>query len=114
MEAHEGVLDIVVELTLDILVIDILGHGVVDIQQCHSILGNAGTDVLAQRAVDIHFAGHGDAAGGQTGIDIAGLKAEGFGESGPALVGKDNILSGALVLLSPVQQRQLELCHALQ
>ena len=71
-------------------------------------------DVLAQSAVDIHLAGHGDAPGGQAGVDIAGLKAELLGEGGPALVGKGHILPGALVLLGPVQQGQLKLGHPLQ
>ena len=32
VEAHEGVLDVVVELARDILIVDVFGHGVVDIQ----------------------------------------------------------------------------------
>ena len=114
MEAHEGVLDVVVELPGDVLVIDVLRHGVIDIQQRHRVAGDAGADVLAKRAVDIHLAGHGNPPGSQAGVDIAGLKAELLREGGPALVGKGHILPGALVLLRPVQQRQLKLCHALQ
>ena len=64
VEAHEGVLDVVVELARDVLVIEVLGHGVVDIQKCHRIAGDAGANVLGKRAVDIHFAGHGNTPGG--------------------------------------------------
>ena len=39
VEAHEGLLDIVGELAGNVLVVDILGHGVVDIQQSHGIRG---------------------------------------------------------------------------
>ena len=54
------------------------------------------------------------ATGGQTGVDIARLKAELLGECGPALVGKHHIFPVALVGLGPVQQGQLELRHPLQ
>ena len=114
MEAHEGVLDVVVELAGDVLVVDVLGHGVVDVQQGDGVTGDAGANVLAQSAVDIHLAGHRNTAGGQAGVHIAGLKAELLGEGGPALVGKGHILPGALVLLGPIQQSQLKLSHPLQ
>ena len=114
MEAHEGVLDIVVKLAGNVLVVDVLGHGVIDVQQGDGVAGDAGTDVLAQSAVNIHLAGHRDTPGGQAGVHIAGLKAELLGEGGPALVGKGHILPGTLVLLGPIQQGQLKLSHPLQ
>ena len=114
MEAHEGVGELVVELAGDILVVEILGHGVVDVQQGHGVAGEAGADVLAEGAVDVHLAGHGDATGGQAGVHIAGLKAELLREGGPALVGEGHVLPGALVGLGPIQQGQLELGHPLQ
>ena len=86
--------------------------GVVDIEDGDRIAGDAGADVLGERAVDIDLAAHGDAAGGETGVDEAGLKAELFGEGGPALIGKGDILARALVLLRPVEQGQLKLRHA--
>ena len=49
----------------------------------------------------------------RAGVHIAGLKAEGLGEGGPALVGKGHVLPGPLVLLRPVQQGDLQLGHAL-
>ena len=114
MEAHEGILDVIGELAGDILIIDIFGHGVVDIQQRDGVTGDAGADVLAEGTVDIHLAGHGDAPGSQAGVDIAGLEAELLRESGPALVREGHVLPGALVGLRPVQQRQFELGHPLQ
>ena len=113
VEAHEGVRQLVIELALDVLVVDVLRDGVVDVQQGDSIAGHARADVFAQCAVDVHFAGNRDAAGGQTGVDVAGFKAELGRERRPALVRKDNVLARALVSLCPVQQRQLELRHAL-
>ena len=112
VEAHEGIGQAIVELALDLLVIDVLGHGVVDVQQGDGIARHAGADVLAQGAVDVHLAGHRDAPGGQAAVHIAGLKAELGGEGRPALVGEGHILPGALVLLGPVQQGQLKLGHA--
>ena len=112
VEAHEGVAELVVVLALDVLVVDVGGHGVVDVEQGHGVVRYAQADVLAQRAVDVHLAGHGDAAPGQAGVDVAGLKAELAGEGGPALVGEGHVLPRALVVFGPVQKRQLELRHA--
>ena len=114
MEAHEGVGDLIVELAGDVLVVDVLRHGVVDVQQRHRVAGDARADVLAQRAVDVHLAGDRDAAGGQAGVDVARLKAELLRERRPALVRKGHILARTLVALGPVQQRQLKLRHALE
>ena len=114
VEAHEGVLDAVVEPAGDVLVVDVLGDGVVDVQQGDGVAGDAGADVLAQRAVDVHLAGHGDAPGGQAGVHVAGLKAELLREGGPALVGEGHVLPGALVVLGPVQEGELKLGHPLQ
>ena len=48
MESHEGIRQLIVELTGDFLVIDILGNRIVDVQQGHGIAGHAGADVLAK------------------------------------------------------------------
>ena len=116
MEAHEGVVElvVVVELALNLGLVHGGGHGVVDVQQGDGVAGDAHADVLGEGAVDVHFAGHGDAAGGQAGVDIAGLKAELAGEGRPTFVGEGHILAAALVVLSPIQQSQLKLGHALQ
>ena len=113
MEAHEGIGEAVVELAGDVCLIKAGGNGVVDVQQGDSVHSDTGADVLAESAVDIHLAGNGDTPGGKTGVYVAGLEAEGLGEGRPALVSKDNVLTGALVLLGPIQQRQLELSHTL-
>ena len=114
VEAHEGVMQGVVVLALDVLVIDVFRNAVVDIQQGHRVAGQAGADVLAQRAVDIHFAGDRDTAGSQAAVDIAGLEAELGREGGPALVGKGHILPGALMSFRPVEQGQFKLGHAVE
>ena len=74
VEAHEGIGKLVVELAGDILVVDVLGHAVVDIQQSDGVAGNAHTDIFAQGTVDIHLAGDRDAAADQAAVHIAGLK----------------------------------------
>ena len=112
VEAHEGIGKLVVELAGDILVVDVLGHAVVDIQQSDGVAGNAHTDIFAQGTVDIHLAGDRDAAADQAAVHIAGLKAELGRESRPALVGKGHILLAALVGFGPIQQGQFELGHA--
>ncbi len=112
VEAHKGIGQLVIELAGDILVVKILRHRVIDIQKGHRILGDAGTDVLRESAVNIDLTGHRNAAGGKTGVDVAGLKAKLLGEGRPALVGEADVLSCTLVILGPIQQRQLELCHA--
>ena len=113
VEAHEGVGELIGELALDVLVVQVGGDGVVDVQQGDRVAGDAHADVLGQGAVDVHLAGDGDAPAHQAGVHIAGLKAELLGEGGPALVGKGHVLPGALVLLRPVQQGDLQLGHAL-
>ncbi len=112
MEAHEGVGQHGVDLALDVFVIDVLRDRVVDVQKRHGVAGHAGADILRQCAVDIHFAGNRDAAGGKTAVDIAGFKTELRRECRPALVCKSDILACALVLFSPVQKGQFKLCHA--
>ena len=116
VEAHKGVGELVVvtELAGNFLLIQGGGHGVVDVQQSHRVPGDAQADVLGQGAVNIHLAGHGNAPAGQAGVDIAGLKAELAGESGPTFVCKGHILAAAFVVLRPIQQGQLKLGHALQ
>lgn len=104
VEGHKGVGLLAIVRSSDILVINGLGYGVVDVQEGHRIPGDAGADVLAERAVDIHFAGHGDASSGQSGIHITGFEAELAGERGPALVGEGHILSRTLMGFRPVQQ----------
>ena len=114
VEAHKGVGQGVIELALNLLFPHLRRDGVVDVEDGDGILGDAGADVLGERAVDVDLAAHGNAAGSQTGVHIAGLKAELLRESGPALVGKGDVLARALVLLRPVEQGQLKLRHALQ
>ena len=74
MEAHEGVGQLIVKLAADVLVIDVLRHAVVDVQQGDGVTGGADADVLGQSAVDIDLAGDGDAAADKAGVDIAGSK----------------------------------------
>jgi len=94
VEAHEGVGELVVEFSFDVLLIDRGGDRVVDVQQGDGVTGDTHPDVLAEGAVDVHLAGDGDAPAHQAGVDVAGLKAEGLGEGGPALVGEGHILPG--------------------
>jgi len=114
VEAHEGVGQCVVELTLDLSLKQARRDRVIDVQQRHGIVRNARADVLRQRAVDIDLTGHGNAARGQAGVHIARLKAELLRERRPALVGERDVVARALVALSPVEQRQLKLRHALE
>ncbi len=74
VEAHEGIIELIVILTLDLLIVHGSRNGVVDIEDGHRITGDAGAYVLRKRAIDIHFAGYRNAAARQTGVDIAGSK----------------------------------------
>ncbi len=51
MEAHEYIVQTVVEFALDIACVHILRYGVVDIQQGNCIVAYAGTDELRQSAI---------------------------------------------------------------
>ncbi len=112
MEAHEGVAQAVGELTLDIRRVEVRGDRVVDVEQGDRLAGDAGADVFAHRAIDIHLAGHGVSLGSHAAVDVAGLEPELLGERGPALVGKYDILARAAVLLGPIEQGELKLRHA--
>ena len=92
VEAHEDLLlGIGVAcklLALDALLVHVLRYGVVDVEQRHGVLRDAGADILRQRAVDIHLAAHGDTAAGETAVHIAGHEAEHGLEGRPALRGE--------------------------
>ena len=103
VEAHEGVSELVLASGGNAFLIEVFRHGIVDIQQGHGIAADAEADVLAEGAVDIHFTGYRNAPAHHAAVHIAGLKAEFLGESGPALVSKSHVLTGAFVLLHPVQ-----------
>ena len=114
VEAHKRIGKLIIELALDLFFKEACGNRVVDIQKSDCIFGDAGSDVLAQGTVNIHFAGYRNTPGSQTGVHIAGLKAELLRECRPAFICKSNILACTLVLLCPVKQSELKLCHTLQ
>ena len=109
VEAHEGVALGVAELALDVLAVDVGGNGVVDVEQGNDLVGNALANVLAERAVNINFAGNGNAARAESAVYIAGHEAELCLERGPAFVGESDIFAVALVLFRPVEQGDLVL-----
>ena len=95
VEAHKRIRETILVAVLlhDVLIVDILRCRVVDVEQRHCISAGAQADILRQGTVDVYLAGHGDTARYQTGVDVARLKSEFLGESGPALVGKSHILA---------------------
>ena len=107
VEAHEGILLGIAELTLDLLLVDVAGDGVVDVEERYHIVGDTGADELAESTVNIHLAGNGYALGGEAAVDIAWHEAELCLEGRPALIGEADILAGALMLLHPVEESQL-------
>ena len=114
VEAHEGLIVIVRVLIVDRLLIHVIGHGVVDIQQSDNVLADTGADKLAQAAINIHFTGYGDSHTSETAVHIAGHKAELRLERGPAFSGDGHIFTVALMLRHPVFERDLilrQLCQ---
>ncbi len=109
MEAHEGILQRVRELALDRLLVHVLRDGVVDVEQGHHVVRDAGADVLGKRSVDIDFAGDRDSAACQAAVDVAGNKSELCLERRPAFACDRDIFAVALVSLDPVKQGQLVL-----
>ena len=116
MEAHEGILDVVVmiKLALDLGLVHVTGYGVVDVQQGYGIVADKLSDILGKCAVDIHLTGYRDAAGRQTSVHVAGNEAELGLECRPAFAGNDHVAAAALIGLDPVKQGQLILCKLLQ
>ena len=102
MEAHKGILMRIRELALNGFLEHIRRHGVVDIQQRDGILAHAGPDKLGQAAIDIHFAGHGNAHACETAVHIAGNKAKLGLEGRPAFSRNGHKLPASLVSLYPV------------
>ena len=76
MEAHECIGKLIIIFALDILIIDVLRNGVVDVKQCNSVIGNAKSDVLAKSSVDIHLTGYRDSSCSKTAVYIAWLKSK--------------------------------------
>ena len=111
MEAHEGICQLIVVLANNILIVDILRNRIVDVEQCHCIIRSTHADVLRKSTIDVHLAGYRDATACQTAVDIAWLETKLAWECRPALVGKSYILARTLVILSPVEQCELKLCH---
>lgn len=84
------------------------GDGIVDIEQGNSFIAGQQAKVFAERAIHINLAGGGNAAGRESGIDIAGHKAESLFKCGPAFIGKSGILAGAKIGRSKAAQRDLK------
>ena len=112
MEAHKGISQLVIVLTLDVLIIDILRNRVVDVKQCNRIIRCTHTDVLRQSTIDIYLASYRNTAANETAVYIARLETKLAWEGWPALVGECYILARTLVSLCPVEQCQLKLCHS--
>ena len=68
MEAHKGICQLVVVLANDVLIVDVLRYRVVDVEQCHCIVGSAHTDVLRESTIDISLASYRDATANQTAV----------------------------------------------
>ena len=64
VEAHKCILVCVREFALDGLPVHISRNGIVNVEQCNSILAYAGTDILAQAAININLAGYRDSHAG--------------------------------------------------
>ncbi len=80
--------------------------GVVDVQQGRWCEARELAHILADRAVDVHFASDGNAALGEAAVDVAGDEAE-FGLEGrPALVGHHGIVAHAEVGVEEAGQCQ--------
>ena len=63
MESHKCISKLVIIFALDILIIDILRNRVIDIKQCHCVIRDAKSDVLAECAVNIYLTGYRDTSG---------------------------------------------------
>ena len=94
---------------LDALGQDVVGNGVVDVEERRRLLGSALDHVLGHGAVEVDFARDGDSAPGEAGVDVARDEVEARLERGPALVREDGVLGRAALLLVPVHERKLEL-----
>ena len=113
VEAHEDFLLCVAValelLALDALLVHICRYGVVDVEQCHSVLGDASSDELRQSTIDIHLTCYRDTTASEAAVHIARNESEHRLEGRPALVGHSHELAGTLVTLNPVCQSQLVL-----
>ncbi len=114
VEPHEGILQRIGIFSVDLLVIQIRRNRIVDVEERDGVAGKAGTDVLAERAVDVDFTRDRNSARNQPAVHIAGFKAELPRKGRPAFVRKRNVLSGTFVVFRPVQKCQFKLRHARQ
>ena len=114
MEAHEGICVRVVKFACNRLLVHILGHGVVDVEQGNGIFRHTCSDKFGKGSVNVDFAGYRYAFSSQSAVDIAGNKAELGLECRPALAGDCNIFTASAVRLDPIQKGQLVLSKLME
>ena len=102
MESHKCVFQCVIIFSLNISLIHIFWNRVVDIQQCHCILADNRSNVLAESAVNINLAGNRNTLGRETAVYITWNKSKLGLECGPAFSCDSHILAVSLVSLYPV------------
>ena len=102
MESHEGLVQLIIIAALNILLIKVGRHRVVDVKQCHRILADAGADELAEGPVDIHLTGNRDAPSGKAAVHITRHEAKLGLECRPAFPGDRHVFAVASVRLDPV------------
>ena len=102
MEAHEGILVGVWELTGDLCLVHGSRNAVVDIQQSYSIHAHAGTDELTQSTIDIYLTRYRDTLTGQTAVYITRNDTKLSLECRPALTSDSNVFLAALMSFYPV------------
>ena len=102
VEAHECILQGIGEFVLDILLEEILGNCIVNVQKCYRILADHCADELAESAVNVNLTGNRDSLGSQTAVHIARHKSELGLEGRPAFSGNGHVLPVALMIPDPV------------
>ena len=102
VESHENIGRCVWMFALDVLAVNIIRNGVVDIQQGYCVLADNGADKFAESTINIYFTGYRDTSGGETAVDIAWNKAKLGLKSRPAFSGNGYIFAVTFVVLNPV------------
>ena len=110
MEAHECIVQCIVELILNLLVVKLCWYSIVNIKKSCSILRYNCSDELTECSVDINLTGYRDSSACETAVNVAWNEAELCLECRPALSGNGNELSVASVCLYSVKKCKLILC----
>ncbi len=108
VESHKCIFQCIAGIfALDILIVQILWYGVVDVEKGYSIQAYSSSDELRKCSVDVYLTGYRNAFCCQTAVYIAWYETKLCLECRPAFASDSNIFAVTFVIFDPVKKSQL-------